>query len=140
MNFFREKTGSIWPIPQGRLLKMVFKKYGPFWIALDSKIEISCFVYFFRKKFGIFQKFQLFCNPCIWITLSNFNFGKIWQLFFLTFSKNFWNVLDDSQWQVHLNRSNIHSKVFYMLLLHYKQHKSLFFANLMIFKNSWLFS
>ena len=48
--------------------KNSFKKYGPFWVALGSKIQISCFVYFCTEKIGIFQKFQLFCNPCIQVT------------------------------------------------------------------------
>ena len=48
--------------------------------------------------------------------------------------------MQDSQWQVRLRRSNIYSKVCYMVFLHQKQVKSLFWANLMIFKNSWLFS
>ena len=60
--------------------------------------------------------------------------------FFFWILINFWKVVHDSQWQVHLSWSNINSKVFYVVLLHFKQLKSLFWANLMIFKNSWLFS
>jgi hypothetical protein len=39
-----------------------------------------------------------------------------------------------------MRTSNIYPKVFYMVLPHHKQLKSLFLANLMIFRNSWLFS
>ena len=34
LNKMKENPGSIWPIPQGRLLKIVSKKYGPFWVAM----------------------------------------------------------------------------------------------------------
>ena len=72
--------------------------------------------------------------------LIEFFFLKKSDTFFFWILINFWKVVHDSQWQVHLRRSNIYSKVFYIVLLHFKQLKSLFWANLMIFKNSWLFS
>ena len=60
--------------------------------------------------------------------------------FFSTFFIYFWRVSDDSQWQVHLRRSNIYSKFCYMFLTHKKHYKNPFLANFRIFRNSWLFS
>ena len=71
---------------------------------------------------------------------KEFFFWKIWWLFVFTFFPNFWKVLDDSPWQVHLRMPNIYSKSFYMFLTHEKHHKTNFFGNLGIFRNSWLFS
>jgi hypothetical protein len=60
--------------------------------------------------------------------------------FFFNFFPIFGKVLDDSQWQVHLRRSNIYSKYCYMFLTYEKHHKFNFLANLGIFKKIWLFS
>ena len=71
---------------------------------------------------------------------NRFFFSKKSDNFFFWILTIFWTLVHDSQWQVHLRRSNIYSKFCYMFLTHKKHYKNPFLGNFRIFRNSWLFS
>ena len=83
------------------------------------------------KKLDFFEKIYIFVILGYELPIRTY-FEKIWQLFwggfdyyldFDYFLENY--VVHDSQWQVHLRRSNIYFKLSYIVLLHQKHLKSL---------------
>ena len=88
----------------------------------------------FSKFFNIFAilAYELHNKILILEKFDNF--------FFSTFKKKNLENVDNSQWQVHLRRSNIYSMFCYMFLTHKKHQKTQFLSDFVIFRNTWLFS
>ena len=121
MNFLGGARGSKRLISQNPLLKIVSKKYGLMLRTVENKIEIIILSLFVGKKLEFSKNFNIFVILAYELHNRILILEKFDDLFFYFF---FGKVLDDSQRQVHLKRSNIYSMFYYMFLTHEKHHKT----------------
>jgi len=107
MNFLGGARGSKRLISQNPLLKTVSKKYGLILRSVENEIEIVILSFFVGKKLEFSKNFNIFVILAYELHNRILILEKFDDLFFYFF---FGKVLDDSQRQVHLKRSNIYSK------------------------------